>query len=298
MVSQESLTFIFALLQKESGLVLDESKLYLIEARLEPIVASAGLLSIDALCQHLQQNPASPLRRSVVDAMATNETSFFRDITPFEVVRKTILPDLLTKNQQTRHIRIWSAACATGQEPYSLGMILCDSEKLLEGWRVEILATDLVERVLERARGGIYSQYEIQRGLPTPYMTRFFEQVGSQWKVKGEVKRWVEFRRLNLLSDFRSLGRFDLIFCRNILIYLDAHLKKSILERMADCLAPSGALFLGGGETALGMTDLFTRVEVNRGAYYQRSDNHLHGSVSKVPPARGKGDPAPFQRGK
>ncbi|MBI3805825.1 MAG: protein-glutamate O-methyltransferase CheR [Nitrospirae bacterium] len=296
MVSKESLTFIFSLLQKESGLILDSSKTYLVEARLEPIVAGAGLPSIDALCQHLRTHPGSPLRQSVVDAMATNETSFFRDMIPFEVVKNVILPGLLTTNQKSRQIRIWSAACATGQEPYSLAMLLCTMKTMLEGWKVEILATDLVERVLDRARAGVYSQYEIQRGLPAPYMTRFFEQTDSNWRVKVEVKKWIEFRQLNLLSDFRFLGPFDIIFCRNILIYLDLPLKKAILERMADCLTPNGMLFLGGGETSLGITDIFTRTEVDRAVYYKKNDGHSSRPLSLRPEVLGKGDGTSFQR--
>jgi chemotaxis protein methyltransferase CheR len=274
-VSKESVDFIITLLHRESGLVLDSSKTYLIEARLEPIAGEAGLGSIDALCRHLKQQPTSPLLQKVVDAMATNETSFFRDVIPFDIVRNLLLPDLLKSNQPKRQIRIWSAACATGQEAYSLGMLLCDIEAMLAGWNVRIMATDLVERVLERARNGIFTQYEIQRGLPAQYMTRFFDQVGIDWKIRPEVKRWIEFKRLNLLCDFSSFGQFDIIFCRNILIYFDNASKKKVLEGMAASLTPNGALFLGGGETPLGITDRLVRIEVDRGVYYRRTDATL-----------------------
>jgi chemotaxis protein methyltransferase CheR len=277
-VSKESVDFIITLLHRESGLVLDSSKTYLIEARLEPIACEAGLGSIDALCRHLKQNPTSLLLQKVVDAMATNETSFFRDVIPFDIVRNLLLPDLLKANQKQRQIRIWSAACATGQEPYSLAMLLCNIESTLAGWDVRILATDLVERVLERARSGIYTQYEIQRGLPAQYMTRFFDQVDTDWKIRPEVKRWIEFKRLNLLYDFSSFGKFDIIFCRNILIYFDNASKKKVLEGMAASLAPHGALLLGGGETPLGITDRLTRIEVGRGVYYRRNDTPLSSS--------------------
>ncbi len=285
MVSKESLTFFFAFLQKESGLVLDSSKTYLIEARLEPVALEAGLASIDALCHQLRLNPTSPLGRKVVDAMATNETSFFRDRVPFETVRKVVFPELLKTNQKAKKVRIWSAACATGQEPYSLAMLLSDTGVIPAGWDVEILATDLVERVLEKARSGNYSHYEIQRGLPTQYMTRFFDQVGSEWQIKPEVKKWVQFRRLNLLSDFASLGLFDIIFCRNILIYFDAASKKKVLDRMAASLAPNGALFLGGGETPLGISERLIRVEVDRGVYYKRNE----ATLSTSPPIQPQG---------
>lgn len=297
MVSKESVDFVITLLHKESGLVLDSSKTYLIEARLEPIAREAGLASIDELCRHLKQKPTSPLLQRVVDAMATNETSFFRDMIPFDIVRNALLPDLLSSNQPRRRIRIWSAACATGQEPYSLAMLLCNAESMLAGWEIGILATDLVERVLERARNGIYTQYEIQRGLPAQYMTRFFDQIGSEWKVRPEVKRWVAFKRLNLLSDFSSFGQFDIIFCRNILIYFDAAMKKKVLEGMAASLTPNGALFLGGGETPLGITDRLTRMEAGRGVYYKRSD----APPSSAPPIQRQkvaGGGSPVQKAK
>lgn len=294
MVSKESLAFFFAFLQKESGLVLDSSKTYLIEARLEPLASEAGLGSIDALCHQLRLNPTGPLRQKVVDAMATNETSFFRDMLPFEIVRKAVLPDLLKTNQKTKKVRIWSAACATGQEPYSLAMLLGSIGSALAGWDVEILATDLVERVLEKARGGTYSHYEIQRGLPAQYMTRFFDQIGSEWRVKPELKKWIQFRRLNLLSDFTSLGLFDIIFCRNILIYFDPASKKKVLERMAASLAPNGVLFLGGGETPLGITDQFSRIEMDRGVYYKRGDS----AISAPDPFSQPAEKGPIQKGK
>lgn len=285
MVSKESVDFMISLLRKESGLVLDSSKTYLIEARLEPIVCEAGLPSIDALCRYLKQQPTSPLLQKVVDAMATNETSFFRDKIPFDIVRNALLPDLLKVNQKRRQIRIWSAACATGQEPYSLAMLLCDIEPMLAGWDAGILATDLVERVLERARSGLYTQYEIQRGLPAQYMTRFFDQIGSEWKVRPEVRRWIQFKRLNLLTGFSSFGPFDIIFCRNLLIYFDSASKKKVLEGMAASLAPNGALFLGGGETPLGITDQLVRIERDRGVYYRRNE----ATLSPPPPIRRPG---------
>lgn len=272
MVSKASVDFIITLLHRESGLVLDRSKTYLIEARLEPIVCEAGLASIDELCRSLKQHPTSPLLQKVVDAMTTNETSFFRDIIPFDIVRNRLLPDLLKANRKRRRIRIWSAACATGQEPYSLAMLLCNIEPMLAGWDVAILATDLVESVLERARTGVYTQYEIQRGLPAHSMIRYFDQTGSEWKVRAEVKRWIKFKRLNLLADFSTFGSFDIVFCRNVLIYFDSASKKKVLEGMAASLAPNGALFLGGGETPLGITDRLIRVEVGRGVYYRRNE--------------------------
>ena len=269
MVSQEILKFLFSLIYRESGLVLDESKAYLIETRLDPVARQKGFSSIQELGEYLQQNPASPLSQKVVDAMTTNETSFFRDVIPFEVMKRAVVPDLIITNSRLHRIRIWSAGCSTGQEPYSIAMILCEMAPMLEGWDVRILATDIVEQVLEQARAGIYSQYEVQRGLPILYLTRYFCQSGTDWEIKPAVKKRVEFRKLNFLLDFSSLGPFDVIFCRNVLIYFDLETKRKVLERIAQVLSPGGALFLGGAETLMGVSKEFVRVVADGGVYYK-----------------------------
>lgn len=270
MVTQGALHFFFSLLQNESGLALDDSKRYLIETRLEPVAIQEGFSSIDDLVRHMRENSSPLLRQKVVDAMTTNETSFFRDVTPFEMMRSAILPDLLKTNERNRRIRIWSAGCATGQEPYSIAMLLCDLAPSLQNWNASILATDIAEKVLQRAQAGVYSQYEVQRGLPVTYLTRYFNQDGIQWGIKPEVKRLVEFRKINFLSDFSSLDSFDVIFCRNVLIYFDVDTKKKVLEQAAKVLAPGGFLFLGGAETLLGITGDFARFETGRASYYRK----------------------------
>lgn len=272
MVTQKALQFFFSLLQSESGLSLDDSKQYLIETRLEPIAIQEGFTSIDGLVRHMKENASSVLRQKVIDAMTTNETSFFRDITPFETMRKEILPNLLKANEKSRRLRIWSAGCSTGQEAYSIAMLLCDLGPSIQNWNVSIMATDIAEKVLQRAKTGIYSQHEVQRGLPVTYLTRYFNQDEMQWEIKPEVKRFLEFRKLNFLSGFSSLGAFDVIFCRNVLIYFDVNTKKKVLEQIAETLAPNGSLFLGGAEMLLGVTNDFVRFEMGRGSYYKKKE--------------------------
>lgn len=269
--TQETLTFLFSLLHKESGLALDNSKQYLIETRLDPIARQEGFPSINDLGRHMKQNPSQPLRQKVIDAMMTNETSFFRDIKPFELLKGVVLPDLIKANEKGRRLRIWAAGCSTGQEPYTISMLLCEMAPELHKWDIRIIATDIAEGALERARAGIYSQYEVQRGLPVTYLTRFFNQRKTEWEIKQEVKRLVEFQRLNLLSGFSHLGIFDVIFCRNVLIYFDADAKVRIMEQFADILSSGGVFFLGGAETPFGITNKFTRIETEKGVCYKKN---------------------------
>jgi chemotaxis protein methyltransferase CheR len=203
--------------------------------------------------------------------MTTNETSFFRDLTPFAVLKNAVLPGLVKANATSKRIRIWSGACSTGQEVYSIAFTVGDLPDLT-GWDVNIVGTDIAEKVLERARAGVYTQHEVQRGLGMSSMVRFFTQQGADWAVKPEIKRMVQFRQFNVLNDFSTVGPFDVIFFRNILIYFDSSTKKQILERMAGILSPSGVLFLGGTETPLGITDRWVRVKLDQGIVYKRRD--------------------------
>ncbi len=269
MLTQEILKFFFDLLYRESGLVLDESKKYLIEARLEPLAVQEGFPTIAVLGQNMMRRPNPILRQKVVDAMTTNETSFFRDQTPFTIMKETILPELIKRKAAQRRIRIWCAASSTGQEPYSIAMGLSEMKSGLFGWDVNIMASDICERVLAKARAGIYSQHEVQRGLPTPLLIQFFEQSGVNWKIKEDVKKYVDYRKLNLLTGISGIGPFDVIFCRNILIYFDDITKKKVLDQMVRVLAPGGVLFLGGSETLLRTVTRMTRVGMSRGSYYK-----------------------------
>ena len=254
-------------LKKRSGLVLSADKQYLAESRLLPIARKAGLGSLGELVAALRRGDSECLMMMVVEAMTTNETFFFRDKVPFENFRAAILPALLAARRMTRCIRVWSAASSSGQEPYSLAMTLKELEDMLAGWRIEIVATDLASGVLQKAQAGIYSQFEVQRGLPIQLLIKYFSKVGDMWQIAPELRAMVKFKRLNLLSDFSSLGTFDLIFCRNVLIYFDQDTKTSVLNRLARVTAADGYLILGAAETVVGLTDSFRTVAELRGLY-------------------------------
>lgn len=263
----------FAMLAKlvrdRSGLILTRDKEYLLDARLLPVVRKHGLSSLEALCAMLRQKAVASIERDIVEAMTTNESFFFRDTTPFKLFREMVLPELLAARQSSKQLRIWCAACSSGQEPYSLAMILEEERARLAGWRVEIVGTDLSAEMVERSKAGSYSHFEVQRGLPVQYLTKYFRKSGDRWEILPELRAKVSFRTFNLLDDFAALGRFDVIFCRNVLIYFDAPTKGRVLGRMSSQLAPDGALFLGGAETVLGITDRFVPHPTQRGIYVQ-----------------------------
>jgi chemotaxis protein methyltransferase CheR len=260
-------TFIATFLKERSGLIITPDKLYLLETRLTPILRERGLSGLPALMDLLRQPGASAVKDKVVDAMTTNETSFFRDSHPFDALRKSIIPGLIERRAATRSLRIWSAACSTGQEPYSLAMTLKDHFPVLGGWKVEIIATDLSPSVLERAREGLYSTFEVQRGMPIQMLVRHFDQCEPAWQVKRELRQMVTFRPLNLLEDFSVLGTFDVVLCRNVLIYFDQPTKTRVLNAIARRIAPDGALLLGGAESVFGLCDAFAGVPGLKGVY-------------------------------
>ncbi|HEY0522553.1 MAG TPA: protein-glutamate O-methyltransferase CheR [Stellaceae bacterium] len=260
--------FIARLLKERSGLVLTRDKAYLLESRLLPVARRHEMQTLDALAAALRGRlPTSPLARDVIEAMTTNESFFFRDTKPFDQFRTFVLPQLLAARAATRTLRIWSAACSSGQEPYSLAMILDQEKARLANWRVEIVATDLSTEILDKAKAGSYTQFEVQRGLPIQFLVKYFKQHGDRWEVDAALRSAVQFRQFNLLDDPASLGRFDVIFCRNVLIYFDQPTKSVILERLARILAPDGFLYLGGAETVLGLTDKLQPAADNRGIY-------------------------------
>jgi len=245
------------LLSRTSGLSLDAEKAYLAESRLQPIIQRAGLSDLGALVKRLLSGADPELVRDVVDAMTTNETFFFREREPFDNFRKVIMPQLLRARKEVQRIRIWCAACSTGQEPYSLAMLLDEETHRLTGWNVEILATDLSRSVVAAAREGVYTQFEVQRGLPISQLLRYFRQEGDRWRINEHLRSRVRFDEFNLLSDHGELGLFDLIFCRNVLIYFDVPTKQNVLNRMARIIAPDGYLVLGTAESVVGLTDAF-----------------------------------------
>jgi len=273
-------------LKERSGLVLSADKQYLVESRLLPVARKAGLANLGELVLALKGTQDPALMTAVVEAMTTNESFFFRDKTPFEHFRLTIMPALLASRKNLRTIRIWCAAAACGQEPYSLAMCLKEIEAEIAGWHVEILATDLSGEVLEKARTGLYTQFEVQRGLPIQLLIRHFAQFGELWQIAPDIRAMVRYRQFNLLADFSHLGMFDLIFCRNVLIYFDQDTKTDVLDRLARVTAYDGYLVLGAAETVVGLTDRFKMVPDKRGLYLPDST-----PLRLSPPTRAK--PAP-----
>ncbi|MCJ9735803.1 protein-glutamate O-methyltransferase CheR, partial [Bradyrhizobium sp. PRIMUS42] len=253
-------------LKDNSGLDLSADKQYLIESRLLPLARKAGLSGIPELVQKLQGGSRT-LITDVVEAMTTNETFFFRDKVPFDHFRDTIMPEVIKARAARRSVRIWCAAGSTGQEPYSLAMSLKEMGAALTGWRVEIIATDLSQEVLEKAKAGIYSQFEVQRGLPIQMLMKYFKQTGETWQINPELRAMIQHRQLNLLHDFSQLGTFDVIFCRNVLIYFDQDTKINIFNRLARQIEPDGFLVLGAAETVVGLTDTFRPIPERRGLY-------------------------------
>nr|WP_249816772.1 MULTISPECIES: protein-glutamate O-methyltransferase CheR [unclassified Bradyrhizobium] len=253
-------------LKDNSGLDLSADKQYLIESRLLPLARKAGFSGIAELVQKLQAG-SRPLITDVVEAMTTNETFFFRDKVPFDHFRDTIMPEVIKARAGRRSVRIWCAAGSTGQEPYSLAMCLKEMGAALTGWRIEIIATDLSQEVLEKAKAGVYSQFEVQRGLPIQMLVKYFKQTGETWQINPELRAMIQHRQLNLLHDFAQLGTFDVIFCRNVLIYFDQDTKINVFNRLARQIEPDGFLVLGAAETVVGLTDTFRPIAERRGLY-------------------------------
>ena len=254
------------LLKDHSGLDLSADKQYLIESRLLPLSRKCGVSGIGDLVQKMKGG-SSTIIAQVVEAMTTNETFFFRDKVPFEHFRDTIMPEMLKARVNRKSIRIWCAAGSTGQEPYSLAMSLKEMGAVLAGWRVEIIATDLSNEVLEKSKSGVYSQFEVQRGLPIQLLVKYFRQNGELWQISPELRAMVQHRQLNLLHDFSQLGAFDVIFCRNVLIYFDQDTKINIFGRLAKTMEADGFLVLGAAETVVGLTDVFKPFPDKRGLY-------------------------------
>lgn len=258
--------YITSELKRRSGIVVGKDKLYLLESRLAPLARKEGLTSLDELISVVRTRRDDRLMGQIVDAMTTNETFFFRDKTPFEHLENVVLPDLV-KSRPGQRLRILSAACSTGQEAYSIAMMLDQNPRLAGGASVEIVATDISERVLEKARAGLYSQFEVQRGLPIRYLMSYFTQQGDIWKLNENIRSRVTFRKLNLLDPLTSLGNFDIVFCRNVLIYFDQPTKRDILARLSKMMNEKSYLLLGAAETVVGLSDAFSASREHRGLY-------------------------------
>jgi chemotaxis protein methyltransferase CheR len=266
-MTNDDFDYLCKLLKERSGLVLTRDKAYLLESRLLPVARKHNLKTLEEMVPIVRSRPTGDLMKEIVEAMTTNESFFFRDIKPFEQFTGFVLPALIKARADKKVIRIWSAACSSGQEPYTLAMLLAEQAAKLAGWRVEILATDLSTEILEKAEAGQYSQFEVQRGLPIQYLVKYFKQQGDRWQIDAGLRGRVRFRTFNLLEDPTSLGTFDVIFCRNVLIYFDQPTKTTVLSRLHKIMTPDGFLYLGGAETVLGISDKFQAAPEHRGIY-------------------------------
>lgn len=261
--------YLQSILKDRSGLVLSADKVYLVESRLMPVARARGMNGLDELIHAMRTTRDEKLLVEITDAMTTNESFFFRDIQPFESFRDAVLPEIAEarKTGVGKKIRIWSAASSSGQEPYTLAMLLKEDEAKYPGLSFEIIATDLSTEIVAKAKAGLYSQFEVQRGLPIQLLVKYFKQVEEHWQIDAKIRGMVSFKEFNLLGDYGALGRFDIIFCRNVLIYFDQETKSDILDRMANLLPPDGVLYLGGAESVLGISKKFKPIPGLRGVY-------------------------------
>ena len=261
--------YLQTLLRSRSGLVLSTDKVYLVESRLMPVARGRGMSNLDELIQAVRVGNEERLLVEVTDAMTTNESFFFRDMQPFESFRQTVLPKIVASRRAVGRnvIRIWSAACSSGQEPYTLAMLLKEEEASLRGMRFEIIATDLSTEIIDKAREGTYTQFEVQRGLPIQFLVKYFQQVGDRWQIDKSIRDMIAIKQFNLLNDFTVLGLFDIVYCRNVLIYFDQQSKRDILGRVSKLMPDDGVLYLGGAESVLGISDAFKPVPGLRGVY-------------------------------
>lgn len=260
--------YISAFIRESSAIILESGKEYLVDSRLMPIVREEGLASIAALVVQLRKRPLNGLHARVVEAMTTNETSFFRDVAPFDGVRLRILPDLITRRTAERRLRIWCAAASSGQEPYSLAMLILEHFPVLANWDVKIVATDISRNILQRCKTGRYSQFEVNRGLPAPMLVKYFEHAGKEWSIKESVRKLVQFEEMNLIRPWKGLPNCDIVFMRNVLIYFDVPTKKDILGKIRRVMRPDGYLFLGSAETTMNIDSNFTRVPLEKSSCY------------------------------
>ncbi len=268
-ISTVEFDYLRGLVQQQSAIVLDADKTYLAVSRLQDLARREGFETVGGLLSHLRGRPCNGLHHKVVEAMTTNETYFFRDVHPFDCLRQVVLPDLLARRAAERRLAVWSAACSTGQEPYSVAMLLREPGGVPAAWQTTLLATDLCTEALARAERGQYSQLEVNRGLPARMLVKYFDDLGGAWQVKPEIRRAVEFRPLNLIAPWPALPRMDVVFLRNVLIYFDVPTKRQVLAKVRAALRPDGYLFLGGAETVLNLDDAFERVPYRQANCYR-----------------------------
>ncbi len=275
MLGPAEFDFLRGLVRERSAIVLEPGKEYLVESRLVPLLRDRQLPTLAALAVALRGDPHGELARAVVEAMTTNETSFFRDHHPFEALQHRLLPELIAARGSERRLRFWSNACSSGQEAYSLAMLLAEHFPGLRGWDVSILATDLSRDMVRRTQQGSYGQLEMNRGLPAPLLVKYFDRQGTRWQVRPDLRRWVQARELNLMEPWPALPRFDVIFLRNVLIYFDLDTKRTILRRARQALRADGYLLLGSAETTVMVDDAWERVVIGNSVAYRAGASPL-----------------------
>ncbi len=263
-----SFEYVREFVRTEAGIVVEAGKEYLVDARLTPVARNAGFTSIDALVDKLKTTRATELHRKVVDAMTTNETSFFRDVDPFEVLRTDILPALIKARQLTKRLTIWYAATSTGQEPYSVSMLIREHFPELATWTIDQIGTDISRPALDKTRSGRYSQLEVNRGLPAKLLVKYFDKHGLEWQLKDSIRSMLRTQELNLNGPWPNFPKFDIVFIRNVMIYFDIPAKQRILGRIYDLMPKDGYLFLGAAETTINIDERFERMPINRAGCY------------------------------
>lgn len=268
MTNQRTLDYLCSYVKQRAAIILDAEKSYLIETRLMPLLARYNLADLDELVQALQQNRTMGLETAVIEAMTTNETFFFRDKVPFETFQNIVLPRMIEARRSERSLRIWCGAASTGQEPYSTAMVMAEHFPQLLSWKIQFVATDINETVLEKARSGRFKNHEVNRGLDPALRDRYFTQDGNQWVISSQLRNMIEFKYLNLMDPWRWDHPFDIVFMRNVLIYFDVETKKRIFKRIRDFMRPDGALFLGGAETTTNLDNKFECHRQGRSVYF------------------------------
>lgn len=261
--------FVRTMVRERAAIVLDAGKAYLVDSRLSSLARREGHASVRELIQKLRAQPFGVVHRQVVEAMTTNETSFFRDIHPFEALQKVVLPEVLAARAKEKTLTVWCAASSSGQEPYSIGISLREHCPELASWNVRILATDINRQMVERSRAGVYSQLEVNRGLPAGLLVKYFTRVGAEWHVKEDLKKWMDFREMNLAGDWPMMPQVDVLFIRNVLIYFDVAMKRQILGKCRKVIRPAGFMFLGSAETTINIDDGYERVQFDKAACYR-----------------------------
>jgi chemotaxis protein methyltransferase CheR len=272
-ISALDFDYVRNVVRQSSAIVLEDGKEYLVEARLTPLLRGESLQSLDQLVSRMRAQPGSSsaqgLKQRVVEAMTTNETSFFRDMHPFEALRKTILPDLIAKRKDEKKLSIWCGASSTGQEPYTLAMLLCENFPELASWTVSFVASDLSTEVLGRARSGVFNQLEVNRGLPARMLVKYFTQKGTEFHIREDLRKMIDFRCINLVEPWPAMPGLDLVMMRNVMIYFDTPTKKNILQRVRRLMRPNGYLVLGGAETTINLEDTLEQVRLEKFTCYR-----------------------------